>query len=840
VRSCERSFDELAVVVHEGFTELVTEFRKDAANAVMRERGEEFGDLLRRHRTASGLTQEELADGAGISARTVSDIERGLRSSVYRDTARRVAEALGLEGAARAAFERAARREAAGRARTASGATAVGTMPPSMPVPLTSLIGREADLDSLLAALRGGQIRVLTLVGPGGVGKTRLAIEAANLAAAGFADGVFFVPLAVTGDADLVPSLIARELGVTAVRKPIAEALRENLRERQSLIVLDTFEHLLPAAAFVAELATACPRLTVLITSRAPLRVRGEHEYRLAPLAVPGEAAHLRELQASPAAALFLERARAVGADLVLDETTATAVARICRRLEGLPLALELAAVRLRHLPFSTLQDQLDHRLDLLVGGPRDLPSRHQAMRGTIAWSHDLLQPAEQRLFRRLSVFAGGWTLVEAQSMSRTASDEGELLSNLSVLVDANLVTVRDPPGDEPRWGMLDVIREFAGEQAVAHGEVDGLARQHAIVFAELAEAAEPELGRSTQERWYRRLLAEQDNMRAALAWSLERQEALFAQRIAGALWLFWRRQGAYSEARRWLDRALGADQSGRRGSRSASRSGEASPSASRSDEAPAAADSPARRKVLWGDAWISYYQGDYGHAAELGEELLRAAESDHDRVGIRNGLTVRGIVAMAEMRVTDAIAPLEEALRLCREVCPPWLLATSLLNLGMATMHGTDLARPRRLLEEALRGYEDLGDRLFVARTTGYLGYVALLRSDLSDARRLFAASLRAFQALGERFGIAEELQALSVLSAAEGRDRQAAELAGAAQALWDSMSAQSMASDRAITSRYLDAARDRMGASRWRAASQRGRSLGLDRAVAAALERP
>ena len=797
-----------------------------------RDSGAELGDLLRRHRTESGLTQEELAERATISARTVSDIERGLRNTVYRETARRLADALDLEAPDRGAFEQAARRGTARGAPRASGnAAEIVGIRSGLPSPLTRLIGRDDDLLAILAGLRTPEIRVLTIVGPGGIGKTRLAIEAANQSQVDFADGAIFVPLAVTGDPGLVPSLIAREMQLTAVRKPIAEALRDHLREREALVVLDTFEHLLPAAAFVAELAVACPRVTFLVTSRAPLRVRGEHEVRLAPLAVPDRSARRLDLDAYPATALFLERARAVRRDLVLDDETAAAVAEICRRLDGLPLALELAAVRLRHLPLATLREQLDHRLDLLVGGPPDLPARHQAMRDTVAWSYDLLQPGEQRLFRQLSVFAGGWTLMAAESICKTEDDGGGLLSNLSVLVDNNLVTVQGRVGDEARWGMLDVIREFASEQAQTHGEVIELARRHTTVFAELAEAAEPELGQSRQEWWYRRLQAEQDNLRAAIAWSLEHEEVVLAQRLAGALWLFWRRHGDYSEARLWLDRALRADRGrvraapGRIGSRGFS--------------APAG-DSPFRRKVLWGDAWISYYQGDYAHASRLGDELLQVAQSDHDQLGIRNGLTVRGIVALAEGRFTDALAPLEEAVRICREVCSPWLLATSLLVLGMATLHGPDLTRSRKLLAEALRGYRDLGDNLFVARTTGYLGYVALLRGDLHAARRLFMASLRGFRQLGERFGIAEELQAISVLSAAEGQDGRAAELAGAAHALWDSMSAQPLASDRAIASGYLDAARRRSGASKWRSAWQRGQAMGIHQAVTYALGKP
>ena len=815
-------------MVHEGFTELVTKFGKDVAIDRVRAVGEEFGDLLRRYRTESGITQEELAERAAISARTVSDIERGLRSSVYRQTAMRLADALNLEPADAEVFETAARRGAArGTARTSRMTPEISVIP----VPLTRLIGRDDDLRAILAVLLTPDVRVLTLLGPGGIGKTRLAIEVAIQARARFADGVFFVPLAVTSDPALVPALIARELGVTAVRKPISEALRDHLREREALVVLDTFEHLLPAAAFVAELAVACPRLTFLVTSRAPLRVRGEREDRLAPLAVPDGNARVADLGAYPATVLFLERAQAVKPDLRLDDRAAAAIAQICRRLEGLPLALELAAVRLRHLPLATVQELLDHRLNVLVGGPRDLPPRHQAMRDTIAWSYDLLQPGEQLLFRRLSVFAGGWTRSAAESICSDPGGTDRLLEDLVVLVDNNLVTVHEGAGDEPRFGMLDVIREFGGEQTQAHDEADELGRRHATTLATLAEAAEPELGRSTQETWYRSLQAEHDNLRAAITWSLRHGETILAQRLAGALWLFWRRHGDYSEARVWLDRALAAGDE----------RAPASPDGSNSGDSPGSAgDSPYRRKVLWGDAWISYYQGDYGHAGRLGDELLRVAESDHDQIGIRNGLTVRGIVAVAEQRFTDALAPLEQALRICREVCPPWLLATSLLVLGMASMHGPDLTRSRRLLAEALRGYRDLGDGLFAARTTGYLGYVALLQDHLPAARRLFASSLHGFQKLGERFGIAEALQAISVLNAAEGRDERAAELAGAAHAVWNSMSAQALASDRVIATRYLDAARGRLGPLKWRAAFRRGQAMNINLAIADALRRP
>jgi predicted ATPase/DNA-binding XRE family transcriptional regulator len=803
-------------VVHETSTELVTESGTEMTDPIAPAPTVVFGDLLRRHRSETGVTQEGLAEQAGISARTVSDIERGLRYGVYRDTARRLADALHLEGSNRAAFESAARRTKLGGA-YGQGLDSDGrAMASDLPSPLTRLIGREAELAAIVAALESREVRVLTIVGPGGIGKTRMALEVATMLRETFADGAAFVPLAVTREAALVPALVAREMRLTSIRKPIEEALRDHLRGREMLLVLDTFEHLLPAAAFVAELAVACPRLTVVVTSRTPLDIRGEHEVHLEPLAVPPAGGPAAQLDQFPAVALFVERGRAVRSDLVLDPASAAAIAEICRRLEGLPLALELAAVRLRHMPLAALREALDHRLDVLVDGPRDLPLRLQTMRGAIGWSYELLQPEAQQFFRTVSVFSGGWTLALAAMLTDGASDA--LLDVTGTLVDNNLLVLDERGQAEPRYRMLDVIREFAAEQTIAHGEVEALALRHATLYADVAEAAERELGSEVQESEYRRLELEQDNMRAAIAWAIAHRDGRLAQRLGGALWLFWRRHGDYTEGRRSLDQALAV----------ASSDDHPSSAANDREDAPGS-DRAIRRKALWGDAWISYYQGDYPHVREMGAELLRLARGDDDRVGIRNGLTIEALVAMADERFEDAMGPLEASLEICRESCPPWLLATSLLVLGQAALHGTDLVRCRALLEEARSIYEQLGDRLFVARSSGYLGYAALLAGDRKTARTLFAESLSQFVQLGERFGIAEALQATATLAAAERRDERAAVLAGAAQRIWTSMSAQPLASDRPIASRYLDPARRRVGGPAWRSAQASGQELEL-----------
>jgi len=806
---------------------LVTELGRVLTDRAPADTAESLGDLLRRHRVDSTLTQEELAERADISARTVSDIERGLRTGVYRDTARRLADGLGLDGSERIAFERAARRTRRAIARQAQPAAAGRGAAARLPAPLTPLIGRADELEGVVSALGSRAVRILTLIGPGGIGKTRLGIEAAGRLGAAFADGVCFVPLAVTRDPAFVPALIAREIGLAAVRKPTFEALRDRLRDWEMLLVLDTFEQVLPAAAFVAELAVACPRLAFLITSRAPLRLRGEQEVVLAPLALPRIDADPAEVLHSPAIALFLDRARAVKPELLLDAEAVETIVQICRRLEGLPLALELAAARLRHLPLPTVHAALAHRLDLLVGGPRDLPARLRTMRDAIAWSYDLLAPRGQGLFRAVSVFAGGWTPLAARGIS---GDEGNgLLDELTSLVDNHLIEIDGRSPAEPRFRMLDVIREFAEEQSEATGEAGGLAERHAALYVELAETAEREQGGSAQESWYRRLEIEQDNMRAALAFAVARGDGVLLQRIAGALWLFWRRHGDYAEARGWLDRALAIGT-------------EVEGAAIDRDPAAAQTSTPgrsSRRKVLWGDAWISYYQGDYAHVRMLGDELLSMAHEDEDQVGIRNGLTIQALVAMAEQRYEDALRGLEEGLRICRSDCPPWLLATSLLVLGQATLHVSTPARSRTLLREALSIYSRLGDRLFMARTRSYLGYVDLLSDRLDATARLLGASLEGFRNLEERFGIAEVLEATSALRAAQGLDEAAAELAGAAHSVWASLSAQALASDRPLAGRYLDPARQRLGSRPWRAAWERGQRMGIEEAIGRALEK-
>lgn len=757
-----------------------------------------LGRLLRRHRNAASLTQEELAERAGISTRTVSDVERGLRSRLYLDTAERIASALGLAPADRTEFEAAARSH-----RRIGAEVARDFMGPrsSLPYQPTSLIDRVDEVIAITDALAGGEVRLLTLIGAGGIGKTRVAVAAASRLEGVFPRGVFFVPLATTHGAEALLFNLASSIGIRPDVALDLEAISNHLAGGRSLLVLDTFEHLLGAAVMVGELIARTPGMTVLATSREALHLRCEREFPLAPLSLPPENTVTDELalEAFPATALFLERARALKPDFALDAFSAAQIASLCTRLDGLPLAIELAAARLRHMPLAALGEELQHLLAVLSGGPRDLPPRQQTMRGTVAWSYDLLLPMEQEAFRALSVFAGGWTLAAARSII-ASKHLVDVLAVITALVDKS-VALLDGRGPEPRYRMLDVIREFAMDECANRGETKALRQRHAAYFLALAEEAEPALGSGEQAKWYRRLEEAHDDLRAALRWSIENENSLVALRLAGALWQFWRAAGYYTEGRGWLRDALWL--------------------------APQAGDEMARAKALWGAAWLACHQGDYDAGEKLAEELLPLAQQTGDRLELRNALAVVGLVAMARGRYQDALEAFRQGLEICRPLGPSWHLATSYLNLGMATTHSGDPAGAEQFLGQALELYRELGDRHFLARSQLYLGYSALAQDDPERARALFQRSLVDFQGLGDKGGIAEGLEALSAIRAAQQDARGAAIIAGAAEALREAIIAEPFAFDSALTSSHLERARSLVPAEEWRAAFIQGYDL-------------
>ena len=763
---------------------------------------QKLGASLKQLRLAAGLTQEELAERAGISARTVSDVERGLRMVVHHDTARRLAAALELGDAQRRQFDAVAR----GRAITPLSAASTGALP-TVPTPL---IGRAREVEAISTVLQTPDARLLTLTGAGGIGKTRLALEAARRVRGSFPGGVFFVSLGEFKDASLVALEVAKAVGVVETGGRLENLLTERLAGIRALIVLDTFEHLTPAAPLVYSLWLSSPETTFLVTSRSALRLRGEHEFPVPPLELPspvGEASP-DDISRWPATALFWERAKAVRPDLDLDRQTGLLVVDICRKLDGLPLAIELAAARVKHLPLAAVLEQLDHRLQFLVGGPLDLPGRQRAIRDTVAWSHDLLGTRAQKLFRRLSVFPGGWGLTAVHGVCGSVDEVGDALEGISTLVDQSLVVLnRNHP--DARYQMLDVVREYAALQLLEAGETDQLARRHALYYLMLSEEAEPNLARTGHKDWFGRLDVERANLRRAMAWTIETGETVLALRYTVALWRYWRQLGEFAEGRRWADSALAM-----------------------SGEAPASL----RAKALWADSALAFPQADDRRMAELAAEGLELARQSEDPMDLRNLLTIQGMVAMCQGRYADALEPFRTCIDICSPLGLSWQLATSHLNLGTALLHVGCTDAAEATLLEGLRLYRELGDDIFAARVTNIRAQANLVRHDIEGASGLARDALLVVAEQGERQGIAEGLEVLAAVASACAEPDRAARLSGAAFAIRETIATRPTF-EVAITGRLLESVQRTVTEKRWHDSWEAGRALSAEAAVTYAL---
>jgi predicted ATPase/transcriptional regulator with XRE-family HTH domain len=701
-----------------------------------------FGALLRQHRIRAGLTQEALAERAGVSARSLQALERN-RAMPRAETVRLLAEALGLDDEARAGLIAASHPELDGPAEPLSGPR----RRPNLPIPPTPLVGREQEVAAACALLQRadgpGGVRLLTLTGPGGVGKTRLALAVATELAPEFADGVAWVELAPLRDPALAINALARALGVgEGGERPLPEALALAVSDRQLLLVVDNCEHLLPAMPLIGELLAAGPHLSVLATSRARLRLRGERELPIGPLASPpaesSAAAPLAGLAGVAAVRLFVERAAEVRPGFSLTAENAGAVAAICRQVDGLPLALELAAARTKILPPATLAARLAQRLPLLSGGARDAPERQQTMRQAIAWSHDLLSDPEQALFRRLSVLAGGCTLESAAALAAGLSghdDEDGVLDGLTALVDQSLVRYEETTARgvaEPRFALLETIREYALEQLEASGEAEGIRRAHAAYFLSLAERAEPELTGPAQAEWLRRLELEHGNLRAAMGWARDIGEGELWLRLAGALWRFWELGFHLREGRVWLEGALAADRG---------------------------APGSVRAQALNGIANLAYDQGDVAQAAAYQEESLALARAAGDDFGVCRSLNDLANVLGERGDYAGSVALYEESLALSRKIGADWAAACTLHNLGLAADQMEDLERAAALLAEALPCWERLGDEVSRARSLDAAAHVARRRGDLDRALALGEEGLALRRRGGDRGGVARSL---------------------------------------------------------------------------------
>jgi predicted ATPase len=625
--------------------------------------------------------------------------------------------------------------------------------PHNLPTHPTVLLGRERELTEVRALFEDGA-RLVTLTGPGGTGKTRLSLQVAAELLDVFEHGVFFVELAPITDPALVPSAIGQVLGVReGGGRPILESVKAYLSGRSLLLVLDNFEQIVAAASVVADLLASSPGLKALVSSREPLQVRGEREYAVSPLALPadGDRISADTLRNSAAVALFEERATAVRGDFAVTDENAAAVAEICRRLDGLPLAIELAADRVRLLTPQVMVKRLEPRLPLLAGGARDLPARHQTLRDTIAWSHDLLDYAECRLVHRLAVFVGGWTLDAAESVC-AADGDLDVLEELESLISKSLVKSGDGADGEPRFWMLETIREFALERLEASGEEEPLRRRHLAYFLSLAERAEPELRRSNQLAWLVRLEYEHDNLRAALGWSLlATDRAEEGQRLAGSMYWFWSLYGPLGEGRRWLQQTLAL-----------------------SDATPVSV----RAKVLEGTGILAHNQGEYGRAAALQEMALALSRSVGDRFRIARELTSLGVIKEAQGDSLRAAVLLEEGLALSRELGATWNVAMALRNLGRVAVREGDRRRAIALTEESLALSRQLGDTWAIAWALHDLGDMLGRQGDSAQAAVLLEESLTLRRELGDKRGTAWTLNSLARVTQAEGNHERATAL--------------------------------------------------------------
>lgn len=681
----------------------------------------------------------------------------------------------------------------------------------NLPAPMTRLIGREWAVAQVQQLLQQPEVRLVTLLGPGGTGKTSLALAVARGLVNNWADGVAFIPLASVTDPALVVPTIAQTLGVRDApdSAPLAQ-LSAYLRPKELLLVLDNCEQVLGAAPEIGELLVQVPGLTVLATSRAALQLYGEQEWSVPPLAVPN-LQHLPLsidlLRQSTAVQLFMERAQAVQAPFVLTPTLGAVIAAICARLDGLPLAIELAAARTKLLtPSAILEQLMTGHWSVLDSSACNLPARHQTMQGTIGWSYDLLDGAEQALFRGLGVFVGGWTL-EAVEAIWGRDDAYRLLGRL---VDQSLVVVERDVATAGRYRLLEPIRHFALERLDWADEAAATRTRHAQYFVALAETAKPELIGPHQQTWFQQLELEHDNLRAALNWTLTTHAGELPLRLAGALWRFWDVHGYLNEGRRWLAQTLNVPHEER---------------------------SLARMEVLKGAGTLASRQGEYRNAQAFHAAALELSQALEDHLGVAHILNNLGCEALELDELVYADMVWKESLRLYQEFGDQRGLGNVLDNLGeLAQRHG-DYQRARQLHEESLALHRVIGDVRGIAVNLNNIGNALCAVGEYAKAAALFRESLLLCQGLGEKGVMAHAIEGQAMVVAAQGDGVGAAQLWGTAAALRDDLGVPIAPSSRVQQDREQRRVRDYMDAVAWSSAWQRGRKMQLEDAVEAAI---
>jgi predicted ATPase/DNA-binding CsgD family transcriptional regulator len=750
---------------------------------------------------ADGLTNREIADRLYLSHETIKWYNKQLFGKLgvsNRTQAAAKAQELSLKGDQRPAP-----------------AFRAAHLKHNLPAPLTSFVGRRRELGEVADLLEAS--RLLTLTGPAGTGKTRLALQVAAQVLDDFADGVYLVELAPLRDPELVADTVARSLGLSnATGQSIAAALENYLGNKELLLVLDNFEHILEAAPPVSELLSTAPDLKILATSREALGLYGEQEYPVPPLGLPDLSDRVSPslLTDHEAVALFIQRAQAVVPDFALTDEDAPGVAEICVRLDGLPLAIELAAAQVKLFSLQALLNQIENRFTALRDGPRGLPERQRTLRGAIDWSYELLDDVEKTLFTRLSVFQGGRTIEAVEAVCGYELPIS-VLDGLASLLNKNLLRQEEGPEGEPRFTMLETIHEYALERLREGGEAEDMHRRHAEYFTAWAERAEPFMrGGREQMRWLRRLDADHDNLRAMYKWSMEGSELELGLRLVGALGYFWWRQGHYSEGQRWSARAL---------------------------EVIEGASLAVRASVYSTAGRVFFYLGE----AAAGKRALSEALALYEELGSRREMGWAHIHLMMPFagqptEFEEAIANFEEGLALLREVDDQAGIAQAFTNRGEHSRLLGDLPRAKEAYEESLSVAREIGDGLRESLLLINLGFIALHEDDAIGAEVMLKRSLTLALAIGHTAYTADKLSALAGAAVALGQPERAARLVGAADALFAKQSYIPQAGDKPEFERYEAAAREVLDEVAFKTAWAEGQAMSIDEAIAYALEEP
>lgn len=786
-----------------------------------------FAQWLKRRRKEFDLTQEELARRLGCAAVTLRKIEAGTRRP-SEQIAELLAEHLQIPFAERAAFLKFARGTPNTNLCSSLGAmhgctswrTLRQTAPP-LPAPPTRLIGREEELAAVVCYYRIHDRRLVTVTGPPGIGKTRFALEVATQLSEDFDDGVYFVALAPIGNPDLVIPTLARAVGLEeSDNRPLLQALIEFLCDKRMLLLLDNFEQVIAAAAQIAELLSGCPLLKMLITSREALHIRGEQQFPLPPLGFPGleEQAALAMTQ-YPAVALFLERAHAVNPNWTPTDHDVEAIGAICSALDGVPLAIELAAARINLFSPQEIRAHLQHRLEFLTHGPRDLPTRQRTLRHAIAWSYNLLNANERALFARLAIFAGGWTFEAARTI---CGDDLEIEHEMQSLLDKSLIRRYEGGADNTRLTMLETIREYALERLHKPAEESCLRDRHLDYFLALAEEGEPALHGSQQREWLDRLEKERENLRAALDWACQAaHRAEKGMRLAGALWWFWSTRGSYTEALERYHQVLAYSEG---------------------------LATQARAKALNAAGFMHAVCGDGATARRLLKEALALARAQQDRANSAWALHILAREALSQGDYADAQSLAVRALELWRELRADWGVADSFNSLGEIAFMQGDCEAARTHYEAAATMFQRLEDHDLLALPLRRLGQIALHQGDYARAAALCKESLILNIQVGNQQGISACLAALAAAAALRGQIdsptqrsehlHRAARLFGATVAFLAMSGSRLRRIDRTEYEKNIETVRHLLGEQTFAAAMAAGQAMAPQQALALALE--